>query len=145
MNNSIRLPSLRGRMGDWFYYVSLLKFKDLAIRTSMVDEIHKNKNLSRWIQREVSNRSESIIQYLENQPQRFFNAIICGIYGGSPSWQELDIESNSIELSEEEQIYLGKTFGILTLNGDEKIFAIDGQHRTNAIKQYIENKGDVDE
>jgi len=145
MNNSIKLPSLRGRMGDWLYYVSLLKFKELASRTSLVPEIHKNKELSRWIQREVSNRSEGIIKYLENQPQRFFNAIICGIYGGTPSWQELDIESNTIELSEEEKIYLGKTFGILTLNGDEKIFAIDGQHRTNAIKQFIEKKGDVEE
>lgn len=145
MNNSIKLPSLRGRMGDWFYYVSLLKFKELAKRTSLVQEIHKNKELSRWIQREVSNRSEVIMQYLENQPQRFFNAIICGIYGGAPSWQELDIESNVVELSEEEKIYLGKTFGILTLNGNEKIFAIDGQHRTNAIKQFIDKNGDVEE
>ncbi|WP_339715133.1 DNA sulfur modification protein DndB [Cyclobacterium amurskyense] len=145
MNNSIKLPSLRGRMGDWFYYVSLLKFKELAKRTSLVPEIHKNEELSRWIQREVSNRSEGIMQYLENQPQRFFNAIICGIYGGAPSWQELDIESNAVELSEEEKIYLGKTFGILTLNGDEKIFAIDGQHRTNAIKQFIDKNGDVEE
>ena len=70
MNNSIKLPSLRGRMGDWFYYVSLLKFKELAKRTSLVPEIHKNEELSRWIQREVSNRSEGIMQYLENQPQR---------------------------------------------------------------------------
>lgn len=145
MNNSIKLPSLRGRMGDWFYYVSLLKFKELAKRTSLVPEIHKNEELSRWIQREVSNRSEGIMQYLENQPQRFFNAIICGIYGGAPSWQELDIEANAVELSEEEKIYLGKTFGILTLNGDEKIFAIDGQHRTNAIKQFIDKNGDVEE
>jgi len=145
MSNSIKLPSLRGRMGDWFYYVSLLKFKELANRTSLVPEIHKNQELSRWIQREVSNRSEGIVQYLENQPQRFFNAIICGIYGGTPSWQELDIESNTIELSEEEKIYLGNTFGILTLNGDEKIFAIDGQHRTNAIKKFIEKKGEVEE
>lgn len=145
MNNSIKLPSLRGRMGDWFYYVSLLRFKELANRTSLVPEIHNNVELSRWIQREVSDRSEGIVQYLENQQQRFFNAIICGIYGGTPSWQELDIESNTIELSEEEKIYLGKTFGILTLNGDEKIFAIDGQHRTNAIKKFIDKNGDVEE
>ena len=145
MNDSIKLPSLRGRMGDWFYYVSLLKFKELANRTSLVPEIHNNVELSRWIQREVSDRSEEIVQYLENQPQRFFNAIICGIYGGTPSWQELDIESNEVELNEEEKIYLGKTFGILTLNGDEKIFAIDGQHRTNAIKKFIDKNGKVEE
>lgn len=145
MSNSIKLPCLRGRMGDWFYYVTLLKFNEIANRTSLVPEIHNNVELSRWIQREVSNRSEGIVQYLESQPQRFFNSIICGIYGGTPSWQELDIESNDIELNEEEKIYLGKTFGILTLNGDEKIFAIDGQHRTNALKKFIDKNGFVEE
>lgn len=143
MNKSIKLPSLRGRMGDWFYYVSLLKFKELAERTSLVPDIHNNKELSHWIQREVSGRSEEIVHYLKEQPQRFFNAIICGIYGGKPQWQELDIDDKAANLSEEEKDYLGKTFGILTLNGDEKIFSIDGQHRTNAIKQYLKNDNDI--
>lgn len=143
MNKSIKLPSLRGRMGDWFYYVSLLKFKELAERTSLVPDIHKNKELSRWIQREVSDRSEEIVLYLKEQPQRFFNAIICGIYGGKPHWQELDIDDKGANLNEEEKDYLGKTFGILTLNGDEKIFSIDGQHRTNAIKQYLKYNDDI--
>lgn len=145
MNKSIKLPSLRGRMGDWFYYVSLLKFKELSDRTSMVPEIHKNKELSRWIQREVSDRSEDIVSYLKDQPQRFFNAIICGIYDGNPQWQELDIDGQTAELNEEERDYLGKTFGILTLSGEEKIFSIDGQHRTNAIKQYLKKDNDMDD
>lgn len=145
MNSSIKLPSLRGRMGDWFYYVSLLSFEELANRTSLVPEIHKNKELSRWIQREVSDRSEEIVQYLKDQPQRFFNAIICGIYGGKPHWQELDIDPRNAELNEEEQDYLSRTFGILTLNGEEKIFSIDGQHRTNAIKQYLKGNDDIKE
>lgn len=143
MSRSIKLPSLRGRMGDWFYYVSLLQFKELAERTSLVPDIHKNKELSRWIQREVSDRSEEIVLYLKEQPQRFFNAIICGIYGGKPQWQELDIDEKAANLNEEEKDYLEKTFGILTLNGDEKIFSIDGQHRTNAIKQYLKNEDDI--
>lgn len=139
----IKLPCLRGRMGDWIYYTSLLKFEELAKRTSLVPDIHKNKELSRWIQREVSDRSEEIALYLKEQPQRFFNAIICGIYGGKPHWQELDIDAKSANLNEEEQTYLGKTFGILTLSGEEKIFAIDGQHRTNAIKQYLTKDKDI--
>lgn len=145
MSGVIKLPSLRGRMGDWFYYVSLLSFKELADRTSLVPDIHKNKELSRWIQREVSDRSEEIALYLKEQPQRFFNAIICGIYGGKPHWQELDIDSKNANLKEEEKNYLGKTFGILTLNGDEKIFSIDGQHRTKAIKQYLKDNSDIED
>ena len=143
MSKSIKLPCLRGHMGDWIYYVSLLSFKELASRTSLVPDIHKNKELSRWIQREVSDRSGDIVSYLESQPQRFFNAIICGIYGGKPQWQELDLDEKASKLNEEEKNYLGKTFGILRLAGDEKIFAIDGQHRTNAIKQYLKTKDDI--
>ncbi|HBG69686.1 MAG: hypothetical protein A2W93_12020 [Bacteroidetes bacterium GWF2_43_63] len=142
MNNTLRLPCLRGRMGDWFYYVSVMKFCELANRTSLAQEIHKNKELSRWIQREVSDRSSDIVSYLKDQPQRFFNSIICGIYGGKPHWQEIDIEKTSTDLSESEQDYLSKTFGILTLNGEEKIFSIDGQHRTSAIKQYLKQYND---
>lgn len=145
MNSLIKLPCLRGRMGDWFYYTSLLSFKELAARTSMVPEIHKNVEMSRWIQREVSDRSAEIVLYLKEQPQRFFNAIICGIYGGKPQWQELDIDEKTAKLSEAEKDYLGKTFGILTLSGEEKIFAIDGQHRTSAIKKYLEENKDIED
>jgi DNA sulfur modification protein DndB len=139
----IKLPTLRGKMGDWFYYVTLLTLKELSSRTSLVPDIHKNKELSRWIQREVSNRCEDIVLYLKEQPQRFFNSVICGIYGGKPQWQELDIRNGSTKLREEERDYLGKTFGILSLSGEEKIFAIDGQHRINAIKLYLQKSNEI--
>lgn len=145
MNPIIKLPCLRGRMGDWFYYVSLMKFDEIADRTSMVPDIHKNEELSKWIQREVSDRSGDIVDYLLEQEQRFFNAIIFGIYGGKPQWQELDIDKNVSQLSEEERDYFGKTFGILTLNGDEEIFAIDGQHRTKAIKEAVKKNSELGE
>jgi DNA sulfur modification protein DndB len=143
-DKKLRLPCLKGRIGDWFYYVSLLNFKEITKRTSLVTEIHKNKELSRWIQREVSNRSEDIVSYLKEQPQRFFNAIICGIYGGKPQWQELSIDDKELNLDEVEKDYLERTFGILTLAGDEKIFAIDGQHRVAAIKKCIEQSDELE-
>lgn len=143
MNKSIKLPSLRGRMGDWFYYVSLMNFSEIANRASMVTEIHKNEELSRWIQREISERTDDIVSYLLEQEQRFFNAIIFGIYGGKPHWQELDIVENEEQFSEEEREYFGKTFGVLSLNGDEKVFAIDGQHRTKAIKDAIKQNAEL--
>ncbi len=144
MNSSIKLPCLRGKMGDWFYYVSLMSFKEISNRASMVPDIHKNQELSRWIQREVSNRSEEIADYLIEQEQRFFNSIIFGIYGGKPQWQELDIESKIETFSEEEKEYFGKTFGILTLSGGEEIFSIDGQHRTKAIKEAIKKQKNLE-
>lgn len=124
-------------MGDWIYYITLLRFSDVSERVSMVFEIHKSEKLSQWIQRQVSNRTSDIADYLETQEQRFFNSLILGIYGGKPSWQEIEIKE-SPEIYDEESIsYLDRSFGVLTLNGDEKIFPIDGQHRTKAIKEVI--------
>lgn len=80
----LHLPTLRGRMGDWIYYVTILKFEDVAERVSMAFEIHKSRKLSEWIQRQLTNRTSDITAYLESQEQRFFNSLILGIYGGSP-------------------------------------------------------------
>ena len=131
------LPCLRGRIGDWIYYSTLLPFKEIAKRVSMANEIHKNKQLSHWIQKEISDRIPEIVSYLREQEQRFFNSIIVGIYGGNPAWQGLSIDMSDLKLTEEESDYLDKTFGILRLTGKEEMFAIDGQHRTAAIKDAI--------
>lgn len=136
----LHLPTLRGRMGDWIYYVTILKFEDVAERVSMAFEIHKSRKLSEWIQRQLTNRTSDITAYLESQEQRFFNSLILGIYGGKPSWQEIEIKDSPDVYDEESIDYLDRTFGVLTLNGDEKIFPIDGQHRTKAIKAALQKR-----
>ncbi len=144
-NKKLILPCLRGKIGDWRYYVTLLKFSDVADRVSMVPEIHNSEGLSDLIQREVSNRTSGIVEYLKTQNQRFFNSLILGVYGGHPKWHELSVEatlqegiltesSETVTLSEAEIDHLGSSLGVLILDGNEKIFAIDGQHRTKAIK-----------
>jgi DNA sulfur modification protein DndB len=138
------LPTIRGKMGDWFYYITILSFREIANRVSLADEIHKDKGLSRMIQRKVSNRTKDIVEYLNTQDQRFFNSLILGIYGGEPHWQEIDIVENVDDFSEEELDHLNRSFGVLSLSGDEKIFAIDGQHRSKAIKDYTENSNRLD-
>jgi DNA sulfur modification protein DndB len=131
------LPTLRGKMGDWIYYVTLMQFKEVATRISLANEIHKSEGLSRMIQRKITNRTKDIVEYLNSQDQRFFNSLILGIYDGKPHWQEINIDKKNIKLDEEQRNYLNRTFGVLTLNGDEKIFAIDGQHRSKAIKDSV--------
>jgi DNA sulfur modification protein DndB len=141
-SNPIYLPALRGRIGDWFYYVTVMSFEEVAKRVKLPKEIDSYYNesikLEDWIQRELdTNRTKLIIDYLNNQPQRFFNSLILGIYGGSPAWQELDIKvasNNDTDISENTLNYLESTFGVLALNGEERIFAIDGQHRAIGIR-----------
>lgn len=133
------LSTLRARMGDWIYYVTIMPFSEISDRVSMADEIHKSKGLKTLIQREVKDRTKGIVDYLKTQEQRFFNSLIIGLYGGNPLYQEIDLMKYE-KINEEELNYLNKTFGILILNGKEKLFAIDGQHRTKAIKDVLKEK-----
>jgi DNA sulfur modification protein DndB len=132
------LPSLRAHMGDWIYYITFMRMDDIARSIKMVAAIHQSEKLRDWIQREVTDRSEEIKNYLLRQKQRFFNSIIVGVYGGAPKWIEMSFgKSRRIEIPAQTK----GTLGFLTLQGDEDLFAIDGQHRVAAIKQAVkENK-----
>lgn len=132
-------------MGDWYYYSTLMNFKDIAQRIKLPEEIDQKYSSSElklgdWIQRKIqTNRIENIVRYLRNQEQRFFNSIIVGIFDGAPSWQDLNIKNSEFNdrITETELEYFSRTFGILTLSGEESLFAIDGQHRAIAIRDSI--------
>ncbi len=154
LHGTLVLPCLRGQIGEWFFYTSVMKFKDVAQRIKLPEEIDKKYNeedlkLGEWIQRKIEpKRIKPLVKYIQNQNQRFFNSLVLGIYDGSPSWQDLKISKSNIynDSSEETQDYFNKTFGILTLSGDESIFAVDGQHRAigirRAVKENIANLND---
>ncbi len=128
-------------MGDNIYYISFLRMKEIADRVSLAEEIHKSKKLRDLIQRRVTNRSKEISSYLQTQPQRFFNALIIGVYGGAPKWYELSIEKSNLFDPDELPAYQEGALGVLKLDGKEKLFAIDGQHRVAGIKEAITGDG----
>ena len=140
-NERLILPALCGVMGVRAYYSCLMSFDELARRVSYADEVHQNESLSDMIQRELDERrSEEIARYLSDIPEHFFNSLVVATYGGDPNWHPLsDVNSRSDEalnnLSEETI----QSVGFLTLNGDEKLFAVDGQHRLSGIKRFVEN------
>jgi len=136
--NRLVLPALRAYMGDWIYYITTMKMRDVAERVSEVKHIHESDSLNDFIQRQlVSKHAEKIKQFLLHQPQRFFNTIVIGVYGGSPNWFELSI-SASEDLDEDDiPDDMEGILGILVLNGEEDLFAIDGQHRVVGIKQAV--------
>ena len=73
------------------------------------------------------------------QKQRFFNSLILGMYEGKPSYRDIEVDTSTMYPDEEEMQYFSKTFGILTLSGEESIFAIDGQHRAISIRKAVKN------
>lgn len=148
--NKISLPCLRGKMGDWMYYVTLLSFEEVSKRIKLPKEIDKKyanrdeMKLGEWIQRELApKRTIEIVEYLKNQDQRFFNSLILGMYDGKPEWSELNVKSNDIYTDEVMLDSFSRTFGVLTLSGKESVFAIDGQHRAISIRKALKNNPDL--
>ncbi|UHH10126.1 DGQHR domain-containing protein [Luteimonas fraxinea] len=134
------LPALRGGMGDWIYYSCLIPAAELARRVDYAAHIHESKALSDLIQRSLEgSRAKSVSSYLEKTPQRFFNSLVLATYGGKPKWLEvgnLHSETSAAVLQATDPQAL-ESFGFLSLSGNEKIFAVDGQHRLAGIKKAI--------
>lgn len=148
MNNYLHLPCLRGVIGNWTYFSSVMKIKDVVnriITVSESDELY-TKNINDILQREINTkRVGQLKDYLNSNPEHFFSSIIVAIYQGNPVWSDFDIESqfridNNL-LDSDDIGFIENKIGILSLSGSETIFALDGQHRIKGIREaYKKNK-----
>lgn len=132
-------PSLRGFFGEWTYYVSIIPMQEVAERVSFAEEIHKSEKLSQMIQRQLKGgRAKEIAEYLENEKERFFNALVVAVYRGDPAWHEFGsitpVSGSKLsydDLPDESR----HSVGYLSLSGKERLFALDGQHRLAGIRE----------
>lgn len=134
----ILLPALRAKMGDRWYYIATMTFRDVANCVQPVNDIYEKAELKTWIQRELRpERTQQIADYIRSKNELFFNAIVLGIYGGDPDRSSVAIQENlKIEghtLGERE----ANAFDFIRLSGTESIFAIDGQHRVEGIRSAV--------
>ncbi len=139
-------PCLRGAFGKWVTYTCLMQLKDIAQLVNYAKEIHKSKNLSKMIQRALKDeREKEIGSYLIENQERFFNSLVVAIYKGEPQWHEVKAikPDNEKALKLELPDYVGESMGFLSLTGEEKIFALDGQHRLSGIKFALKNDADL--
>ena len=135
---SLLLPAIRAKMGDRWYYAATMTFGEVAACVQQVDKIHEKAELKTWIQRQLRpDRTQQIADYLRLQKERFFNALVLGIYEGDPVWSSVAIQENvkikGHTLGERET----NAFGFVQLSGEECIFAIDGQHRVEGIRAAL--------
>lgn len=139
-SNGTAFPAIRARMGDWSYYSTTMTFAEVARWVKKVEDIHEPRELKTWIQRVLRDeRTRQIADYLKSQKQRFFNAIVVGIYGGEPEWLPVEVgESMTVKNVHLDERRL-HAFGFIHLSGAEHAFAIDGQHRVEGIKQALKD------
>jgi len=69
-------------------------------------------------------------------------SLIIGIYNGNPNWAPLSINFSvdPLEVSDAQKESMEGKLGFLHLTGEEKLFAIDGQHRVAGIKKALSDR-----
>ncbi len=131
--DTIKLPAIRGKIGNTIYYGTTLTFKQISSMVKKVDgELHTANSLKEQIQRSLSKNYMKIKDYILNSKDRFFDSLVLAVYDGDPTWTEVrfEIENN-----------LYPNVGLLEFSGQEKIFPVDGQHRVEGIRAALmENK-----
>jgi DNA sulfur modification protein DndB len=128
-------PCLRGVMGNWVYYSTVMSAQHIKTRIVGSKDIREAKALEDYLQRRLKPRVRKIAAYLKKRDDRFFGAIILGVFGGLPDWVELDFSTVEKKLEIPDPKDIEETLGFLVFYGKEQMFAIDGQHRVEGIKQ----------
>ena len=133
-------PTIRAQMGDWFYYITTLPFYEVARRVPPATEFFHPSNMNEWIQREVMPRRQTeIANYLLNENERFFNGIVLGLYLGEPKWYGIEVSDNNLFGTPGFDPRFRHALGILELSGEERLYAIDGQHRVAGITTALDS------
>lgn len=138
MANKTFIPALQAKVGDWNYYICTMKYAEVARQVSFAHELGGNRDLGSMIQRGLSDRTKDIVKYLTTSDHRFLGALIIAAWKGDPEYLEL-------EMADPDGVLKGvdRGFGVLTFDGTQSYFALDGQHRLSAIRDAIKQDPDL--
>ena len=134
-------PALKAHMGSWDYYVVKMAMKDVVKEVGFASEIYDNKTLDDAIQRSLNEHrvKHEIVEYLAHRTDRFFSSLVVAALGGSPKFWPVDLaEDPKFEMLK--STGFENAFGVLTFDGGQRYFALDGQHRLKSIKTLIEQQ-----
>ncbi|OYZ01876.1 MAG: hypothetical protein B7Y37_04580 [Sphingobacteriia bacterium 28-36-52] len=133
--NKVVLPTLRGVLGDWVFYSTLMSAEQIHNVIQPAKNIRESISLDEILQRDLKDRRKAIARYLLQNESHFFNSIIAGVFEEVPDWIEFKFsETESHKFNPSQLSNLRESMGFLILSGNEKIFAIDGQHRVAGIQ-----------
>lgn len=138
MSNKTLIPAFQAKVGDWEYYICIMKYAEVAKNVNFAFELRGNSDINEVVQRGLSDRNQQIKKYLLESPHRFLGALIVAAYGGEPQYIPVQMEDSDGMLSG-----LDRQFGVLTFDGSQSYFALDGQHRLKAIKEAVKQKPEL--
>lgn len=138
-------PGMRAHMGRWSYYVVKMTMREVAEGVKFASDVYSNKTLDDALQRTLdeSRVKRDLVSYLQRQQDRFFNSLVVAAIGGAPKWYPVSIEDDPrFEVFRDDE-RLNTTFGILSFDGSQNYYALDGQHRLSAIKALVHPQSDA--
>lgn len=138
-------PAMKASMGRWNYFVVKMTMSEVAESVKFAADIYDDRTLDEAIQR-VLNESRvkrDIVTYLVRQPDRFFSSIVVAALDGNPKWYPVSIEDDERFSLFRGDARLNESFGILSFDGTQDYYALDGQHRLSAIKALVDTNSDV--
>lgn len=123
-----------------------MPFGEAAKLIHFAGELHQIDKLSQKIQRDLSeNRAGEISQYLLSNEDRFFNSLVVAIYKGDPRWHAVGKLRPETEEAKELNVpdYTEESIGLLSITRNERLFALDGQHRLAGIKKAVDENPNI--
>ena len=141
----IVFPAIKAKMGTWDYFMVKMTMRELSESVKFASDVYEEKTLDEAIQRvlDESRVKKSISTYLIRQPDRFFSSSVVAALGGSPNWFPVTMEDDprfSLFIGDNR---LNDSFGVLTFDGTQNYYALDGQHRLSAIKTLVDPNSDM--
>ena len=136
------LPAMQGKFGSTDYWIVTMPAKELTERLTIPKELDgwEEMSIEERYQREIDyNRvKKQIAPYLSMDEDRFFGAFIVTMVNA----EDVVFEPLGDLMSRIPQLYktAGNSFGFLTLEGNEIMVPLDGQHRLAALQFAITGK-----
>ena len=136
------LPAMEGKFGSTSFWIVTMPAKELTERLTVPKDLDgwEEMSIEERYQRDIDyNRvKKQIAPYLASDEDRFFGAFIVSMVNG----ENVEFESLGSMVSKMPNLYktAGNTFGFLTLEGDEILVPLDGQHRLAALEFAISGK-----
>lgn len=137
------IPAIRARMGDLEYFVATITFGEAARMVEYVEAVDS------WtpetppelkLQRKLNTQrvERELVPYLMGNRDHFYSALTVEIRP-APNGEELGV----IAFEAKESFPGGLQFGMLTLDGTESLYALDGQHRLKSIELAIRRQPEL--
>jgi DNA sulfur modification protein DndB len=109
-----------------------MKYGEVARQVQFAYELGSNTELGMLIQWGISNRTKGITEYLLKSKHRFLGGLVVAVWGGEPTYTPMQMDDPEGLLQG-----LDREFGVLTFDGSQQYFVLDGQHRLRAIKDAM--------